>query len=428
MRRPLFLLAWLGLAASAWADGTANEAALSAEAEEKLRLAGHERAPAKRDPLVNEVAALARRLAGQRPRDPEPHVLLARALSVADPMHPESCKAGACEQAVEELKTARTLDAQGLQAEKIASELGITLSRLGRFDEALDEYDRALKRVDPERALARWDERGGQAILYGNSAETLMALGRLDQAITRYRQARDVSEAGGLEWQLSNWGLGVALDRDEQGEAARQAIKRSLERDPALAQLSSDGVFFEPAGDKYYYLALGHEVAGDRADAITAWKAYLASAPTPRYARRAKSHLDALKKTKAVPEPTALVSFGEPESFIGLRTIGELRQSLEDHDEDVRVCYQRALRAEPSLRGELFLTFDVQPSGYPYPPPRVFQTHLDNFSDSDSVVVELRRCVELAASYWRFASIEKPNGAPSPTENVMVRLQLGALK
>jgi tetratricopeptide (TPR) repeat protein len=432
MRRRLVVLVLYALAAPARADVAAGRGAPPAgsiaEAEEKLRLASHERQAAHREQLIDDAAAIARRLATARPRDPEPHVLLARAISLADPQHPEMCKPGVCEQAIAELEKARSLDSDGLQAEKIASELGIVLSRIGRFDDALVEYDRALKRVDPERLLSRWDEHGGQAILYGNSAETLMALGRLDQAIARYRQARDASEAGGLEWQLSNWGLGVALDRDEQAEAGRQAIKKALERDPALAQLSSDGVFFEPAGDKFYYLALGHEVAGDRSDAINAWKAYLGSSLSPRFARRARAHLDALKKLKPVAEPAAPIAFGEPESFIGLRSVSELRQSLDEHGEDVRICYQRALRVQPGLRGELFLTFDVLPSGFPYPPPRVFQTRVDNLGDGDPVVSELRRCVELAASYWRFPNIERPSGSPSPSENVMVRVQLGAVK
>src|SRR5438309_320553 len=116
-----------------------------AEAEEKLRRAGRERVTPRREQLVAETMAIARKLITATPTDPEPHILLARALSLADPVHPEVCKPGACEQAVTELENARKLDAHGLDAEKIASEMGIVLSRLGRHEDALAEYDRALK-------------------------------------------------------------------------------------------------------------------------------------------------------------------------------------------------------------------------------------------------------------------------------------------
>src|SRR5262249_32835517 len=157
-----------------------------------------------------------------------------------------------------------SLDKNGIDAEHIASELGIVYSRLGAFEEALAEYDRALGLVESERRPNALDDSSDRAVLYGNSAETLMALGRLDQAIGRYRLAEAAAPPGDTEWQLAEWGLGVALDRDEQVEKSREAISRALGADPNMAELSSDGVFFEPAGDKRYYEALGHEVAGDR--------------------------------------------------------------------------------------------------------------------------------------------------------------------
>jgi len=424
MRALLVLVAFAGVAAA-----EPPPPSLIAQGEEKLRLAGRERDARRREQLQAQVLELAARAQAMSPSDPESHVLAARALSLADPAQPEACRAGACEKAESELAVARKLDVHGIAAEKIASELGIVLSRLGRFEDALAEYERALRRVDPERPLlpGGWDDNSGRTLLYSNSAETLMALGRLDQAIARYRLARDAAEGGKLEWQLANWGLGVALDRDEQEDAARQAIARAIERDPTMGQLSSDGVFFEPPGDKLYYLALGHEVAGDRAEAIAAWKGYVAAAPSGgRWVRRARAHLEALSRQKSAPPPALRVAFAEPESFIGLRTVEDLKRTLDEHEADVLLCYERALRLSPKLRGELFLALDVYAGGHVLP-PRVFQSRLD-VPESAPGAVELRRCVELSAQTWRFSSVDRGPGAAVPPENVMVRIQLGPIK
>jgi tetratricopeptide (TPR) repeat protein len=421
--RALALLMVLGGVASAAGPS------LYAQGEEKLRIANRERDPGRRAALQAQVLELAEKARALDPADPEAHLLAARAWALVDPLQPEACKAGTCEKAAAELALAQKLDVHGIAAEKIASELGIVLSRMGRWEEALAEYERALRRVDPERPLVAglWEDASGRSILYSNSAETLMALGRIEQAIVRYRQARDTAEGGKLEWQLANWGLGVALDRDEQEDAARQAIARALERDPTMGQLSSDGVFFEPPGDKQYYLALGHEVAGDHAEAMAAWKAYLAH-PDARWARRARQHLAALERDKRPPPAFAQVAFAEPESFIGLRTVSELRKTLSEHEDDVLLCYRRALRIQPRLRGELFLALDVWASGAVWP-PHVFQSRFDGLSESAPVATELRRCVELAAQSWRFSSVDRIGGtANDRTENVLVRIQLGPLR
>jgi tetratricopeptide (TPR) repeat protein len=420
----------LALCSTAWADAPPSPLA---EAQEKLRLAGRERDKTRRDRLVADVVEVGRKLAAKQPTDAEPHFLLGRALSVADPQQPELCPTS-CDQAIAELEQARKLDNDGPLAEKLASELGTVLSRLNRHEGALIEYERALRRVDGERlfdpghVVGNADERASLSVLYGNSAETLMALGRLEAAIARYRLASDTGEVGSLEWELAQWGLAVALDRDDQEEGARQAARRALERDPTLVRLRSDGVFFEPLGDKFYYFALGHEAAGDRQAAMDAWKSYLAATPHPRWAPRARAHLDALKKQKGGAEPPATVAFGEPETFIGLRTLEDLRSSLREHEDEIRLCYQRALRERPGARGDFFLTIDILPSGHAFPPPRVFQMRFDRPADADSVGGDLRRCVEITASSWHFSAVERLGMSPAPPENVMVRILFGPQK
>ena len=197
-----------------------------------------------------------------------------------------------------------------------------------------------------------------------------MALGRLEAAIARYRQAEATAAQGNIEWELAEWGLGVALDRDEQVGKSQQAIQRALDVDPAMAHLADESVFFEPAGDKRYYEALGHEVAGDRELALAGWRAFLAEAPTSQYARRARAHLNALKRAPALPstiDPARLrVSIGEIMDLHGLRSASSLREIVAQHRDELRLCYARALRSEPQARGELRLQLIIDPSGWLY--------------------------------------------------------------
>jgi tetratricopeptide (TPR) repeat protein len=351
--------------------------------------------------LANEAEEWCEKAILARPKDPLPHLTLSRALTVADLQHPEACRPGRCERAVEELKKARVLDGNGVEAERIASELGIVLSRLGRFDEALAEYDRALKLVDAERRPNILED-DNKAVLYGNSAETLMALGRLDEAIERYRLAEAAANPGDTEWQLAEWGLGVALDRDEQVEKSRAAIWRALEASSSMAPLAEDGVFFEPAGDKLYYVALGHEVYGDTNDAIKAWGDYLGTKPIPRWARRARNHLEGLKRASKEPaDPSIEVSFGAPEMSRALRTPDSIAGTLGQYSGDLRTCFVRAVRGKRRgpVSAHIRLALELTPPGWPMRPVHVMSALL--FDDADFI-----KCIESAAKDWRFKPVD----------------------
>ena len=91
-----------------------------------------------------------------------------------------------------------------------------------------------------------------------------------------------------------------------------------------MAHLTDESVFFEPAGDKRYYEALGHEVAGDRELALAAWRAFLAEAPSSQYARRARAHLAELKRapvpTSSIDPSRVRVTVGEIMDLRGLRS------------------------------------------------------------------------------------------------------------
>ena len=382
---------------------TSARAGLVERAEQLLRTIPQQRDREHRFAVADQAQSLCEQAIRERPRDPAPHIELARVLTTADLDHPEVCRPHSCERAIAELIEARRLDAAGAEGQHIASELGLVYSRVGAYEDALAEYDRALELVDPERHPNMFDgyTRG---VLYGNSAETLMALGRLDAAIERYRQAEANSVQGEIEWELAEWGLGVALDRDEQIEKSRQAIQRALEIDPTMAHLADESVFFEPAGDKRYYEALGHEVAGDRELALAAWRAFLAEAPSSQYARRARAHLAELKRSppgSSMTDPARVrVAVGEIMDLRGLRSAASLRDVVAQHQDELRLCYARVLRTEPRARGELRLQLVIEPNGWLYTRARVLL--------STVVSDKLGHCVELAATTWRFAVSDVP--------------------
>jgi tetratricopeptide (TPR) repeat protein len=384
-----------------------------ARAEDLLRKAQLSQDSSERYALADDAQAQLERVVAEAPRDPVAHLQLAQALSVSDPAHPESCRPGACQRAVTELKRARELDASGAEAARIAFELGIVYSRLAAFDDALAEYDRALKLVETQRLPMQLDD-DRTSMLYGNSAETLMALGRLDEAIARYRLAVDHAPVGDREWQLAEWGLGVALDRDEQGEKAHASIKLALDRDPTMGQLSSNDVFFEPAGEKLYYVAMGHEVAGDCAQALTSWRGFLAGSPTSRWARRARGHVQRLEREThcAGDGDRAHVSIGEPMRIDSIRPLVELRQVLRSAEGDLRLCYARVLRSE-RVQGDLELELEISPFG-------LFGTR-SRIEGGNVESMALRQCVQRAAQSWRFSAIERPD-----VERLRVLIHFGA--
>jgi tetratricopeptide (TPR) repeat protein len=399
-RWPLALLLVAG-AASAEPDGVAR-------AQELLRRANHEHDPDARYRLADQARELAEQASLAQPKSGAPLLEMARALAISDPNHPEQCRPPVketCERAVELLKKARAVDVKQVEAEHIAFELGIVYSRLGHFKEALAEYETARTLWPSEREANGWDDESvSRSILFSNSAETLMALGRIQDAIGRYRVARDMvrpflpTESAALAWELAEWGLGVALDRDDQLEAARASVASALERDPNMMHLRADDVFFEPAGEQFYYLALGHEVAGDRDEAIAAWQKYLASSDA-RYSRRAKAHLESLRRgAGGGPLDRLKVSAPTVEVWGQGRPKEEVRaQLVRDKLIDMRRCYARSLRDRPSLKGNVGLSLEIYPAGF------VHQVHV-----MDDVIPDekMMRCVRRTAETWRFGSIE----------------------
>ena len=160
--------------------------------------------------------------------------------------------------------------------------------RTARIEDALGYYLAAQHRVGLNSDLGRQN-------LAGNLAETYMMLGRMDEAIAQYEVA--VRTSGDTS---AIYGLAVALDRDEQGAKARELIV-ALGIDARVAfelKMAHGEVFFVPTGEELYYKALFDEAFGDDEDAIVEWQQFIDSGAHPQFDERAKENRDALIKAR----------------------------------------------------------------------------------------------------------------------------------
>jgi tetratricopeptide (TPR) repeat protein len=323
----------------------------------------------------------------------------------------------ALKQAVTELLRARSDDKLGALDCEIGGLLGIVYSHLERFGDAIGEYDRALRLLPGEPDLAHAPRRQQQAMLLGNSAEALMATGRLDEAIRRYAQAEAIDRSD--QSALHALGLAVALDRDGQGQKSREALSRALAADPGLRTFQSEDVFFVPEGDRHYYWGLLHEEFGNRDEAIHAFRDFLGDVPHSRYAARARSHIEELKKQPGVAVAELLrarVVVGLPQfppdaqSGIALRRHREeadVHRVVNDRTFELRQCYARALRRAPSLRGDLLVALMLDRYGavllvQPLENTLSDQPRRDDQSGGPGAA-ELLRCVQSTVYRWRFS-------------------------
>ena len=132
---------------------------------------------------------------------------------------------------------------------------------------------------------------GDPSTVLGNLAETYMMLGDLDRAIEIYRQT--MTRGADLS---QEFGLAVALDRDEQGTEARTIMAARGAAGLARFQfeVSRHHIFFVPEGEEKYYLALASEALGNASDAIEWWKEFIDSGAHPQFAARARHNRDVL--------------------------------------------------------------------------------------------------------------------------------------
>lgn len=286
------------------------------------------------------------------------------------------------------------------RARVIAFQLGIAYSKLGKFELAVVEYDRAERALDrlvssgatpagkriPSRWIASW-----RATYHGNAAEALMALGRLDEAIQRYNEALR-HEPGSI---LTRWGLAVAYDRDEQVSKAKAQVSVAIARDKKMRELTRDGVFFIPPGDIHYYYALGFLAQGELKQSRKHWELFLEKLPDSQWAFRARAHLVTLggdadgKARSRRLAPTPRVSADSRARALDRRReriIGRLRSRAYR----LTRCYAKALKRKPDLAGKMVVSVRVGSNGRASG-VRIVRTSLRGAALSKCVVREIKR-------------------------------------
>ncbi len=326
----------------------------------------------------------------------------------------------ALKQSVVELLRARKDDVSGALNGEIASLLGIVYSHRERFADAVAEYDLALRLLPGQPDLASAPRRQQQSMMLGNSAEALMALGRLDAAILRYAQAEAID--GSDQAALHALGLAVAYDRDGQLQKSREALERSLAADPGLRTFQSEDVFFVPAGDRHYYWGLLHEIFGNRDEAIRAFRDFLNEVPRSRYADRARSHIEQMQRQPGYALSELLrarVIVGIPQFPSDVqsgtatrrhRTEAEVLKVVSERNLELRQCYARSLRRGAGLRGDLLVALMLDRYGAVLLVQALENTLADkaqpSSSTSSGATTDLLRCVQNTIYRWRFSAAD----------------------
>jgi len=168
--------------------------------------------------------------------------------------------------------------------------LAISYAHLGEREREVAAYLRALPLEDSPY---------GRHVILSNLAEARMGLGQLDLAIEAGEAALEID----TDSALLHWTMAVVRDRAGDTYGSMLEGKIAIGLDPFYGQLESADVFFEPAWERHWYLALGElahaEASLDKVDvelhllsAIRAFDKYLNEAsPDDRWRKLAAEHV-----------------------------------------------------------------------------------------------------------------------------------------
>ena len=238
----------------------------------------------------------------------------AAALSARPQSHHTRCDlvdalltAGRLDEALEQSLAAVEIDPNSSRAWHLLGNIHLNTDAPGK---SLEAFDRAL------------ELRPGAAQLESNRAAALLALGRLEEAESVFREALDVDETMKQAW----LGLGLTMMTQRRLEAAEEALERALELDPGDASVMVDlGIMRLQLGDPesavedflkatrlrpddakaWYNLGVGQQALGQSAQALESYDIAITRQPLMAEAHCNRGHvLGALDRW-----PEAVVSF-----------------------------------------------------------------------------------------------------------------------
>ncbi|MFT3923500.1 MAG: tetratricopeptide repeat protein [Myxococcales bacterium] len=180
------------------------------------------------------------------PKHPEALYLAGKALALWERRTPQGKIERRTREAIERFEELRAVDPL-YEAEDVAFELGVLLTREEDFRGAAEAY---------ERALALRLGAGSPSTILSNLAEVSMQAEDLERAVSLYGRA--ALEGSREERVLALWGMAVALDRlGETGESLERAKLAIRDDQRPMAALKQGRVFFVPAYEAHYYDGLG---------------------------------------------------------------------------------------------------------------------------------------------------------------------------